>query len=119
MKLSGIVQKGKQRGKDLGYPTANIPLTENVEDGIYLSFVTIDSKKYPSLTFIGVAETFGDTERFAESFILDFDQDIYGKEISIELVKKLRDNRKFDTIEALVKQMNDDTMKAKEYFRKQ
>lgn len=119
MKLHGIVQKGKQRGKDLGFPTANIPLTQKVDDGIYFSFVTVDSTKHPSLTFVGIAETFDDSTRSAEVYILDFDQDIYGKEISIEILEKLRDNQKFETVEALVKQMNDDTMKAREYFSKQ
>jgi len=117
MILHGIVQKGKQRGKALGFPTANIPLTQNIGDGIYMSLVMLDSKKYPSLTFIGIAETFDDTERSAEVYLLDFDKDIYGKRIEVELLKKLRENKKFESTSALVKQMKDDTMEAREYFK--
>lgn len=117
MKISGIVQKGKQRGKDLGFPTANIPLTRYVDDGIYVSYVLVDGKKYPSLTFIGIAETFNETDRFAETYILDFDQDIYGKELEITILKKLRENKKFSSVNALVEQMNNDTIKARTFFK--
>lgn len=116
--IQGVVQKGKHRGKDLGFPTANIPLTQTIDDGIYVSLVSVDEMEYQALTFIGIAETFDETERFAETYILDFDEDIYGKILIITLLKKLRENQKFTTVEALVKQMNDDTMKAREYFKK-
>jgi FAD synthase len=56
--FEGIVRKGNQRGRDLGFPTANIELSLEIPSGIYISFVTIDDVVYPSLTFVGEAKTF-------------------------------------------------------------
>lgn len=117
MILNGKVLRGKRRGTELGFPTANLSYSSSIEDGIYLSIVTLDGTKYPSLTFIGAPETFDETEKTAEVYILSFTKDIYDQEISVELLEKIRENKKFDSLDALVKQMKDDTMIAQSYFR--
>lgn len=116
MIIKGIVQKGQQRGKSLGFPTANVPLTQAIPEGIYLAEVTLAEKQYPALTFIGAAKTFDQTEVLSETYILDFQQDIYGQEMTITLLQKLRDNEKFTTVEALIQQMKADEQAAKKYF---
>lgn len=70
----------------------------------------------PALVFIGAAETFGEKDRKAEIYILDFDEDIYGQEVEVEIIKKIRENQKFDSKEALVEQMKEDERLAREYF---
>src|SRR5690348_10272493 len=102
--LKGKVIKGAQRGKDLGFPTANIPVKKKIEEGIYVSKVLFDDLSYNALTFIGKAETFSEKEIKSESYLLDFSGDLYGKIITVELLKKIRDNKKFDHVDELIKQ---------------
>lgn len=118
IKLRGKVKKGNSRGKALGYPTANINLFKDVPQGIYISKTKVNGKEYNSLTFIGNATTFNETKIKAETYILDFDSDIYGKFISISLLKKIRGNIKFKSEKELVEQMNKDLKAAKNYFKK-
>ncbi len=115
--IKGKVIDGKRRGKDLGFPTANVSLSGGEEEGIYISYAVVNNKKMPSLTFIGAAVTFGEKEVQAETYILDFDENLYGKEIEIELLKRIRDNKKFDTKEELIRQMEKDKIEAEEYFK--
>lgn len=110
--------KGKQRGKALGFPTANVPLTQAIPEGIYISRITVKDTIYPALTFIGVAKTFNETDYQAETYILDFDQDIYNLSVSIHLLEKIRDNMQFSSVDELVTQMEDDTKVARSYFQK-
>lgn len=119
----GKVKKGKQRGKDLGFPTANLTLHKKIPEGIYAAKVSIRSIGvkpgivwYPAATFIGSAKTFGETKVHAESYILDFDQNIYGKWISVTLLKKIRENKKFDSEKTLIEQMKKDISDTKTYF---
>src|SRR5690242_18731678 len=90
----GKIKKGKQRGKSLGFPTANIALHKQIPEGIYASTVIVQNKKYIAATFIGSAKTFGEKEYQAECYILDFNQNIYNKWVSIRLLKKIRENKK-------------------------
>lgn len=115
--IQGVVRKGKSRGKELGFPTANIALTTKIPEGVYLSKVQIDKKEHPALTFIGKAETFGETTYQAENYILDFYISIYNQWITVHLLKKIRDSKKFDSAEELVKQMKGDEKVAREYFK--
>lgn len=114
--LLGIVREGKKRGKNLGFPTANIALSEEIPSGIYISFTTLEGNQYPSLTFIGEAKTFEEDLYQAETWILDFNQDIYDKKIAITLLKKIRENQKFDSVALLLKQMKEDEKKARAWF---
>lgn len=116
-KFWGKVRTHNRRGKKLGFPTANINLSRKIPEGIYVSKTKVGGKIYKLLTFIGTAKTFNETRFHAETYILDFSQNIYGKWISVDIVKKLRDNKKFSSAEKLVKQMKQDEKIAREYFK--
>lgn len=115
-KFWGKVRKHNKRGKKLGFPTANINLSKKIPEGIYISKTNIEDSIYPSLTFIGTAKTFGEIKFHAETYILDFRGDLYNKWISIKILKKLRENKKFNSVDNLVKQMKKDEQQAREYF---
>lgn len=113
----GKVRHHNQRGRKLGFPTANVNLSKNIPEGIYISKTKIDKKLYPSLTFIGQAKTFEEIKFHAETYILDFKKNIYSKWISVTLLKKIRDNKKFDSAEELITQMKEDEAIAGRYFK--
>ena len=116
-RIKGRVLKGRKEGKRLGYPTANIKTKENIPQGIYVSTTKLNDKEYESVSFFGNAVTFGEKQVLLETFILDFFDDIYDKEIEVTLLEKIRDNKKFDTALDLVKQIRDDVLAAREYFK--
>lgn len=117
MKASGVVKRHKGNGRKFGYPTANIEVAADAEEGVFIGWTTLDGQRLPSLVFVGTAETLGETNKRLESYILDFpDRDLYGETIEVELGKKLRDNKKFDSIDALIEQMHQDEKDAKSYF---
>ena len=112
--LNGTVVRGKGRGKKLGFPTANLEIKQEFDiDGVFLAFVHINEKRYPSLFFSGYARTFEQKQWTHEVYILDFSKDIYGKEISLEILEKLRDNKKFSSREELIQQIEKDEKHAK------
>jgi len=116
-KINGVVIHGDGRGKPLGFPTANVALTQKIPEGIYASDVTIDGNVYQAASFIGSAQTFEKADIKLESYIFDFDEDIYGETITVRLYKKMRENKKFDSIEELVAQMHGDVAAIKEFFK--
>lgn len=115
--LEGIVQKGKNRGRKFGFPTINFPINPTIHEGIYLSLIEIKGNSFNALTFIGSAKTFDENVYQAETYVLDFAEDVYGQLVKVTLIKKLRDNQKFDSEEALIKQMEEDKKQAEEYFK--
>lgn len=90
--ISGTVVEGNRRGRDLGFPTANIASRTEVipGDGIYATLFYIGQEQWLSVSSIGVNPTFGAGPRTIESYILNFDRDIYGKKIKLAFVKKIR-----------------------------
>ncbi len=109
--LSGVVVLGDQRGRTLGFPTANLDVDSQLllpGDGIYATWAIIDGRRYQSATSIGVRPTFGLTQRLVEVFVMDFSADIYGDTMGVEFIKKVRDQEKFDGLDALVKQIGVD-----------
>lgn len=114
--FSGTVVKNKERGKNLGFPTANIPVPANIPDGIYAGLTVVDGKELPSAIFVGTAEHYQETARFAESHILDFSGDLYGKEIELRLTNKLRESTTFESEEALVRQIEQDVVMVRKLF---
>ena len=115
----GKVISGQKRGKALGFPTANVLLHKNIADGIYVSLVRIDKTRYHALTFIGRAITFGETQITAESYVLDYSGSLYGRFITIQLLKKLRENKKFANSNELIIQMKKDEKEARLFFATQ
>ncbi|MEM7551766.1 MAG: bifunctional riboflavin kinase/FAD synthetase [Bacteroidota bacterium] len=115
--LSGIVVKGDQIGRTLGYPTANVKVLFAEKlipgKGIYATKVFLKSKAYLSVTSIGMRPTFEGKDLRIEVHIFDFEQDIYGEEIKIEFVEYIRDEVKFDDITKLIEQMKKDDQKAR------
>ena len=109
--LSGQVIEGKKYGSKLGYPTANIETKEEKiipKDGIYKTSTTVDNKEYRSVTSIGDNPTFNETKKSIETFIVNFDKNIYGKAIKIAFEDFIRDQIKFDDIGDLKRQMSVD-----------
>lgn len=115
-KFWGKVRKNKGRGKALGFPTANLNINKRLSEGIYISITKIDGKIYPSLTFIGAARTFNETKIQAEVYLLQTRKNLYDKWLSITLIKKIRENKKFKTVSELIKHIKRDQEKAKIYF---
>ncbi|NLM07098.1 MAG: bifunctional riboflavin kinase/FAD synthetase [Tissierellia bacterium] len=110
--LMGRVVDGNKRGRTMGFPTANIEITDNFvipKFGVYLTEVNYKDKLYKSITNVGTNPTFkADDNVRVEAFIIDFSQDIYGEEIEISFIERIRDEIKFDSKEALIEQMNKD-----------
>ncbi len=118
--IEGVVQKGDQRGRELGYPTANVPLGETLHPayGIYATWVQIvedgeNSPWLPAATNIGIRPMFELQVGQVESYIFDFDRDIYGKTLRIKPVKRLRGEAKFESLEALIAQIGQDCADAR------
>lgn len=116
--LQTKVQKGHNRGKKLGFPTINSPIERSYADGIYVSQAIVAGKRYNALTFIGEAVTFNETDYLSETYLLDFSEDIYGQTVTVEVLKKLRDNQKFASEAELIKQMEEDKRQAEVFFAK-
>lgn len=107
--IHGVVTTGEKLGRKLGYPTANITLNHNYPlDGVYLSKIILDGKYYAALSSIGNKPTYDGKEKLLEVFILDFDEDIYGKHLKVLFIEKIRNQIKFKNQDELIKQMNED-----------
>lgn len=116
--VSGRVVAGKRRGRDLGFPTANIfSRTEVLPlDGIYATLFQCGAKRYLSASSIGTNPTFGNGPRTVESFLLDFDGDLYGEPVKLSFVKRIRAEKKFASVDELVAQMHKDVARARVIF---
>lgn len=120
--LRGKVVPGADRGKELGFPTANIwPNSLKVlpPDGVYATRVRVGEKTFPSVTNIGVRPTFGGGERWIEVHIPNFQGDLYGKRLSLEFVERLRGELCFATPEDLKNQIARDVSKAQTIIEKE
>jgi riboflavin kinase/FMN adenylyltransferase len=116
--LNGRVTTGEHRGAGMGFPTANIDVDARQAlppDGVYATWAYIEGKAYQSMTNIGRRPTFGaHNKRTIEVFILSYDRDLYGKDLKIELVERLRGEKKFENVEALTKQIAEDVKHGRE-----
>jgi riboflavin kinase/FMN adenylyltransferase len=109
--IAGQVTTGAHRGRRLGFPTANLSVVaERVipADGIYAGFAWVSGRRYPAAINIGVRPTFSETERAVEAYLLDFNGDLYGLDLKLELVERLRPEKRFESLDALVAQMQAD-----------
>ncbi len=119
--VSGVVQRGHEVGRKLGFPTANVLPDERMvlpNDGVYATLVLIDGVKYKAFTNCGARPTFGDGKKLLETNVFDFEGDLYGKEIEIFFLKRLRDVRTFASEKELVEQIFKDKEVSLEFFSK-
>lgn len=114
-KVKGIVIKGRKIGRLLGFPTANLLITDYLipRKGVYAAYAYIDGKKLKAVVSIGPAPTFHIDSTSFEVHLIDFDNEIYGKEITVEFVERLRGIEKFKDIDSLKLQINEDINKAR------
>src|SRR5690606_27918998 len=119
--ISGEVVKGKAIGRTINYPTANLKLKENYnlipKNGVYVVQSKIDSEKIFGIMSIGTNPTVGGTEKTIETHFLDFNKDLYGKEISLEFLKFIRDEYTFNSVELLRQEIVKDENFAKQFLK--
>jgi riboflavin kinase/FMN adenylyltransferase len=116
-RLDGIVVRGDQRGRSIGFPTANLETQRFAAipaDGVYAAWLEQRGKRYMAAVHVGTNSTFAGTERRVEAYVLDFDGDLYGEHISIDLIERLRGSVRFPGAEELVVQMNIDVDKTRD-----
>ena len=120
--VEGVTIRGNRRGHTIGFPTANLKPRNRVipRYGVYATATLIDGKWRKSITNIGVRPTFeADSEPSIESYIFDFDGDLYGDVLRVRFLYRIRDERKFSGIDELKVQIEKDTRRARNYFRHQ
>jgi riboflavin kinase / FMN adenylyltransferase len=114
--IEGVVRRGDQRGRELGYPTANLELGDYQRPryGIYAVRVTLDDgSEYPGVANIGVRPTFDPPQELLEAHLFGFDGDLYGRKVEVALHAYIREEKKFDGIEPLIAHMKEDEAKAR------
>jgi riboflavin kinase/FMN adenylyltransferase len=117
--MTGHVIHGDKKGRTIGFPTANIPIKrrKSAINGVFAVAISMnDGTKYRGVANIGHRPTLGGTRTQLEIHIFNFSQDIYGKLLKVTFCKKLRDEKKFDSFDALKNQIQQDSQSAREYF---
>ncbi len=118
--LTGKIEKGRQIGRTLGYPTANMKIAETYKlipkQGVYVVSSLVEGKTYYGMMNIGTNPTVNGTKQSIETHFFDTQINLYDKKIKIELLKRIRDEKKFDSMEELKKAMSEDEDFAREYI---
>jgi len=117
--LHGLVVKGTGRGTGLGIPTANLELNPGQAlpaDGVYVTRTCVDGKVHQSVTNVGKNPTFGGGKRTAEVHILDYHDNLYGRELKVDFIQRLRDEKRFSSPEELKKQIAEDIKRGRAIF---
>jgi riboflavin kinase/FMN adenylyltransferase len=118
--LTGKVVKGKGLGKDFGYPTANLHIEEDYKliprNGVYVVKADIDGKCKFGMMSIGTNPTVGGTEVTIETFFFEFNKDLYGKKLQIEMLARIRDEKKFESVDSLKIAMKQDEAFCERYI---
>ncbi|MGA2994672.1 bifunctional riboflavin kinase/FAD synthetase [Bradyrhizobium sp.] len=114
--INGEVIHGQKRGRDLGYPTANIRLDKNcgLKHGIYAVRVGLGDRRFDGVASFGRRPTFDNGAPLLEVFLFDFKGDLYGSRLDVAFIAFLREELKFDGLDALIRQMDDDSRAARE-----
>jgi riboflavin kinase/FMN adenylyltransferase len=114
-RITGTVIVGEQRGRTLGFPTANLGEVQTIlpKQGIYATVSWINGKRYGSTTHIGTNPTFDVALPKIEVFVHDFSGDLYGMRMEVDFLSFLREPVRFDSAEALVRQMHDDVLRSR------
>jgi riboflavin kinase/FMN adenylyltransferase len=116
-RVEGIVIRGDQRGRGLGYPTANLSTPRYAAipaDGVYACRFVHRGRELAAAVSVGTNPTFSGRERRVEAFVLDLDEDFYGEQVGLDFVERLRGMERFDTPDQLVEQMHDDVKRTRE-----
>ncbi|MFJ9447697.1 bifunctional riboflavin kinase/FAD synthetase [Kitasatospora sp. NPDC101235] len=117
-RVEGVVVRGAQRGRELGYPTANVetvPHSAIPADGVYAGWLTADGERMPAAISVGTNPTFDGTARTVEAYAIDrVGLDLYGLHVAVDFLAYLRGMEKFDSIDALLDRMADDVKRARE-----
>ena len=114
--VTGTIVRGEQRGRALGFPTINVaPPPDKLlpHDGIYATWVILGETRYRAASSLGVRPTFGGGPRKLESYILDFSEEVYGQQVTVAFVERLRDEIRFDSAEDLAKQIAKDVQQTR------
>ena len=120
--LSGTIVKGDKIGRKIGFPTANLYIEEKYklkpQNGVYLVQCHWDNQKYFGMMNVGKRPTISGKETQIETYFFDFDGDLYGKKLNINLLEKIRDEQKYDSLESLGNQLNIDQKSCRELIPK-
>lgn len=118
--LGGPVVSGERRGRELGWPTANLRLPAQrviPADGVYATAMRWEARTLDSVAYIGTRPTFGTGERLLEVYVLDEEVDLYGQDIQVQFVERLRGDEQFDSAEALAARIERDVQQAREKLK--
>lgn len=118
--IGGEVVVGNKIGRTIGFPTSNLIIDESMvtpPNGVYTTVCTYNGVRYPSITNVGNKPTIGTYNKNVETHIFNFNSELYGKDIRVEFIKKTRDEKKFDSIDALCAQIESDCIAAKAFHR--
>ena len=117
-RVEGIVVRGAQRGREMGFPTANVdtpPHTASPADGVYAGWLVVDGEPLPAAISVGTNPTFDGTLRTVEAYAIGrTDLELYGEHVAVDFLARIRGQEKFDSMEALVKRMDQDVEEALE-----
>jgi riboflavin kinase / FMN adenylyltransferase len=119
-RLDGIVIRGDGRGRELGYPTANVRTDRYAAvpaDGVYAGRVVLGTRRLAAAISVGTKPTFEGRERAVEPYILDFDEDIYGDEIGVEFAERLRGQLRFERVQDLIAEIDRDVQRTRQLLR--
>lgn len=118
--IDGYVKHGRKLGRTIGFPTVNLSYSKTKilpRDGIYIGITTVRGKNYVSTINIGHNPTVNTViDKSVESFIHDFDEDIYNERVSFKFIKRIRDELKFSSVEELISQMHKDIQASEDFF---
>lgn len=116
-RLDGVVVRGDQRGREIGFPTANLMCGRYAAiptDGVYAAWLVRGAGRLPAAVSVGTNPTFAGQERRVEAFVLDFDGDLYGERLALDFVEHLRPQVRFDTLDALIIAIDEDVARTRE-----
>jgi len=116
--VDGTIVEGKRRGRELGFPTANLASQNELmpPNGVYATIMTIDGVVHGGVTNIGMRPTFGETVPTVETHVLDYSGNLYGQTVRLAFVQRLRDERRFEDVDALRAQIDADKQRAERLF---
>jgi riboflavin kinase/FMN adenylyltransferase len=116
--VDGTIVEGRRRGRELGFPTANLETVNELvpPNGVYATIMTVDGVVRGGVTNIGLRPTFGETTPTIETHVLDYSGDLYGRTVRLAFVQRLRDERRFEDVDALRAQIDADKRRAERLF---